>query len=363
MTEEQLSRDLQALQIDEDPNPAFAEALFAQLEDEVVARRGPSATWLLLAAAALIAALAVGAALGSGLVQLPLLIAEASPTATPTVSASAVASASPFVPPPSPTSTTQATPVSPDNLAPDGLARVTVAGLTLRAEPGLDGEKLGELGQDTAAFIVRGPVMADGYAWYEVAGLGLPPAAACAAEETLPLTCPTWFGWAASADLDGTPWLEGTSLGCPESPMNLETFAYQRGWNERLACNTGGTVTVRAWWSGPLDDGECTATGGGPSRWLYCVGLYGVPLWRDESEGSSALSSFGLLVSIDPESGVTMPQADQWVEIVGHLDDAAAEGCPEVGGSEPGTTQADEVVLMCRAQLVVDSVTEVSGPF
>ena len=361
MTDEQLSRNLQALQIDEDPNPAFAEALFAQLEEEVVARRGPSATWLLLAAAALIAALAVGAALGTGLVRLPLLIAEASPTATPTPSASAMASASPTALP-SATPTVEPTPIPTGQLAPDSLARVWVAGLSLRADPGLDGEKLGELGELTPAFIVRGPVAVDGYDWYEIAGIGLPSETACAAPETDPLTCPTWFGWAAAGDLDGTPWLRWDDVVCHASPMNLETFA-NYGWNERLRCYQDGTVTVRAWWPGPLDDGECVATGGGSSRWLYCVGLHGVPLWSDESAPSSGLGSLGLMVSIDPASGVAMPAADRWVEIIGHLDDPAAAGCPEVAQLDAGSTAADEVVLQCRAQLVVESVTEVYGPF
>ena len=364
MTDEQLSRDLQALEVDDEPNPAFADALFAELEGEAVARRGPGATWFVLAAAALIAALAVGAALGSGLVQLPLLVAEASPTVLPTPSASAVASASPTAQP-SVTPTVEPTPIPCEALAPDCLARVWVNGLSLRADPGLDGEKLRELSELTPAFIVRGPVAEDGYDWYEIAGIGSTETACAAAPpsgELDPLTCPTWFGWAAAGDIDGTPWLQWDDVNCHESPMNLELLA-SYGWNERLRCYADGTVTVWAWWPGPLDDGECVATGDDSSRWLYCVGLYGVPLWTDDTEPSSGLGSLGLMVSIDPASGVTMPAADQWVEVVGHFDDPAAAGCPEVAQLEPRSTAADEAVLQCRAQFVVESVAVLNVPF
>lgn len=354
MSDEQLSRNMRALEVDEEPNPAFADALFAQLEDEVVAKRGPGATWLLLAAAALIAALAVGAVLGSGLVQLPLLIAEASPTATPLPTASARASASPTAPP-SATPTAEPTPIRCDALAPDCLARVWVDGLSLRADPGLDGDKLGELSEITPAFLVRGPMAEDGYDWYEIAGIGSTETA-CAAAVADPITCPTWFGWAAGGDIDGTPWLRWDDVNCHESPMNLEALAAY-DWNERLRCYAGGTVTVWAWWPGQAEERDCLAPTSNSARWLYCVGLYGVPLWSDESDPASGLGSAGLLASIDPGSGVTMPASDQWVEVIGHFDDPSAAGCPEVAQVEAGTTAADEVVLQCRAQLVVDSVT------
>ena len=143
--------------------------------------------------------------------------------------------------------------------------------------------------------------------------------------------------------------------------MDLETLA-NYGWNERLHCYPDESVTVQAWWPGQVQERDCLAPTSNSSRWLYCVGLYGVSLWGDESEPSSGLGSLGLVASLDPGSGVTMPAPDQWVEIVGHFDDPAAAACPEVAQVDAGTTAADEVVLQCRAQLVVDSVTSL-GPF
>ncbi|HEX6475244.1 MAG TPA: hypothetical protein VF114_09205, partial [Candidatus Limnocylindria bacterium] len=158
MTDEQLSRDMRALEVDEEPNPAFADALFAELEGEIVARHGPGATWFLLAAAALIAALAVGAALGSGLVRLPFLIADASPTASPSTSASATAVEMESAEP-SPTASPEPSPTPvPGSLAVGGVARVIADGLTLRAEPGLQGVPFGTVTTDQVGFIVDGPM-------------------------------------------------------------------------------------------------------------------------------------------------------------------------------------------------------------
>ena len=358
--EQRIARDLEALRIDADPNPAFADELFAQLQDEAVAPRRPARAWVLLAAAVLVAALSVGAALGSGLVRLPMLIADASPT--PVVSheptASTVASPTQTPSDPSSSPSPSATPAAPP-LVIDGVARVLVSGLTLRAEPGLQAERLGTLAQDTAAFVVDGPVPVDGYAWYELSALGLPPNTGCAGPlDTVPFNCPSWIGWAAAADLDGSPWLEPTSLVCPESPMNVDTFILARGPYERLACNADGTITIRGWWPGPPEFGECMAGGETDARWLYCEFLFGKPIFTDASD-----SVISLPINIDPDSGIEMPEPNTWVEVVGHLDDPAAQRCAPLAHVEPESTDADEVVLSCRARFVAESVTPVDGPF
>jgi hypothetical protein len=361
MTDEQLSRDLQALEIDDEPNPAFADSLFTQLEDEVLAKRGPGATWYLLAAAALIAALAVGAALGSGLVPLPFLIAEASASPTPSATASVTAPESPSDEA-SPTPSVEPSPTPSGNLAVDGVASVLVNELTLRAEPGLEGERLGSLASGYAGFIVDGPVTTDGYAWYQLSALGLPPNSGCAGPlETDPLSCPVWFGWVAAADLDGTPWLEATSLVCPESPMNMETLALARGPYERLACNPDGSVTVRGWWP-ELPEGLGGACPGldHPSGWLYCQNINYDSLLVDDTQDQGGL---GLKINLDPDGGVTMPQRGQWIEIDGHFDDPAAQGCDEAAAMADDTDDPDQIVLACRAELVVESARPVNGPF
>jgi hypothetical protein len=111
MNDEQLSRLFRSLEEQADPDPAFNESLFAQLEREAHVgsgyRRGTSARWVLLAAALLVAAaIGAAAAFGSGLIKFPFELALASPTPQP--SASTVASATPI---PSATASASATPV------------------------------------------------------------------------------------------------------------------------------------------------------------------------------------------------------------------------------------------------------------
>jgi hypothetical protein len=90
MNDEQLTRLLRSLEEAAEPNSDFADSLFARLEREAgrgTARRRTSVRWVLLAAALLMIA-AVGAALavGSGLLKLPAIVSEASPTPLPSPS-------------------------------------------------------------------------------------------------------------------------------------------------------------------------------------------------------------------------------------------------------------------------------------
>ena len=357
-SEERLSQLFQRLRADEDPNPAFADALFAQLEDEASPRRSRGRTWMLLAAAVLVASLATGAVFGSGLVRVPWLIADADgtpdPTATaePTPSESETPSATPE-PTPGPTAT--APPV-----AADFVARVAVAGLTLRDAPGLDADSLGTFDEGQVGLVIAGPVVADGYDWYRFSGLGLPPNSGCAFPiEEDPLGCPTWFGWVAAASQDGHAWIEPTSLVCPESPMSMQTLALARGDVERLACHHDGPITVRGWWpelTGNGLGGACAS--GPPSGWLYCQNINHNLVVIDETE------DIALKVTINPDSGVTMPDRGQWIEVVGHYDDPAAQGCDENAALNGGLDEdPDRIVLTCRTHLVVESARPVNGPY
>ena len=89
MNDDQLTRLFRSLEEQADPDPAFNESLFERLEREAHVgdhQRRASARWALLAAALLVA-LAVGAAaaIGSGLVKLPIVAVESSsPEPSPT---------------------------------------------------------------------------------------------------------------------------------------------------------------------------------------------------------------------------------------------------------------------------------------
>jgi len=98
MNDEQLTRLFRSLDEPADPDPAFADALFARLEREaggVAAARRTSVRWMLLAATLLlVAALGAAVAVGSGLLKVPFVAVVVSPT--PLSSGSPLPSASPI---------------------------------------------------------------------------------------------------------------------------------------------------------------------------------------------------------------------------------------------------------------------------
>jgi hypothetical protein len=272
----------------------------------------------------------------------------------------------------SPTAATQVSPTASSVASPSeggairvrGLARSAVDGLTVRATAGTSGAQLGTIDTGQVAFVVAGPVSLDGFAWYELAALGLPPNADCAAPtQTTPFNCPNWHGWVAAGAPDGPAWLEATTLACPASPMNLDTLFNDttpgpRTGMERLACYGSHPIRLRGWWpqipAGAGLGGTCQANP--PSTWwLECGGLNYYGLVVSESAGFGGL---GLQISIDPASGVTMPARGQWVEVVAHMDDPAARDCAPRGDEDPVWA-----VLNCRVQLAAESVTPVAGPY
>ena len=361
-SEERLSQLFQTLRADEDPNPAFADALFAQLEEQASPRRSGGRTWMLLAAALLVASLATGAVFGSGLVRVPWLIADVDATQEPTATSEATPSGS-AVPSATPDPTPGPTATAPEPAPQEWVARVAVNGLMLREAPGLDAESLGTLQEGTIGLVVHGPVIADGYEWYQFSGFGLPPNTGCAFEEEENLYCPTWFGWVAAASQpEAEAWIEPASIDCPEPPMNMQELALGRGAVEQLACQLDGSFTVRGWWDEEPGEGLGGACASGPpSGWLYCSNLNHNRVLMDESEHPQGV---GIQVYIDPDSDVTMPDRGQWIEIVGHFDDPAAQGCDENAALNGDLDEEpDRVVLICRTQLVVESVRPVNGPY
>jgi hypothetical protein len=370
MNDDELTRLFRSLDEPAEPRTAFADELFANLErmtSGAVARRQTSVRWLLVAATLLLVVI-LGAALavGSGLIKLPFVVAVA--TATPEPSATPLGSGTPA---PSPSASTTPTP-SPSPAASaiviDGLAKSTVDGLTVRATPGTAGAQLGTIDTGQLGFVVAGPVSADGYAWYQLGAVVLPPMANCATPVlTTPFSCPDWLGWVAAGQPGGQPWLEATGLPCPASPMNLETLLNEpaplgpRTALERLACFGSTSIRFRGWWPQIPPNaglgGTCGATPNPTVAWLFCQNINENGLAISESTG---FEGAGLKLLIDPTSGVTMPPRGQWVEVVAHLDDPAARDCVPAGGGEQDPAK---VVLTCRAELVADSVKPVAGPY
>jgi hypothetical protein len=368
MRDDQLSRLLRQADEPGYPDTAFADRLFEQLSREAGGSRRSHAALLLVAAVMLTGVLALGAAVAGGLVKVPWLTVDMTPAPTvqPTASQEAIPSAAPTTSSQTPEASVNSSPSAPGILI-DGLVRSTVNALRVRAEPTTAGHALGTIDEGQLGYVVAGPVSADGYAWYQLSALGLPPNAGCEPPvRTTPFTCPDWLGWVAAGHPGGQPWLEPATLSCPSSPMNLETLVESGPQGpttalERLACYRSTPVQFRAWWPEIPPDaglgGTCGAVVAPNPAWLMCQNINYNDLVISQSAGFEGV---GLEISIDPASGVTMPARGQWVEVVAHLDDPAARDCTPLGG---GDQDPVSVVLTCRSELVPDSVNPVAGPY
>jgi hypothetical protein len=325
-------------------------------------RRTQSTPWLMILGVAVLALLAgavvailLGERDGNGTGASPAESATASPIPSDSVSAAPSASAS---------SSAEAAPPAPLQIAPDMIVATTVDGLSVRAAPGTGAQRLGSLLAGSESFVADGPTEADGFAWYLVSTLGLPPNSGCAVEqlETDPYNCPVWFGWVAGASENGEPWLEPALLDCPAEPLTAEGLILARTGLQRLACLGGTPFTFRAWWPEIPDDaalgGSCAAQDR-PSGWLLCQNVNDNHVTIDESEGFGGV---GARISINPASGLSMPARGTWVEIRVHLDDPAAQGCADGAEAVYEDPIPEQAVVNCRAEMVLESVQAVAGP-
>lgn len=292
----------------------------------------------------------------------PSASAAASDGATPGASATASAGASGT---PSASASAAAQPsVPPVDVAIDSIVVTTVDALSVRAAPGTGAERLGTLENGAPSFVVDGPTDADGYRWYLISGLGLPPNTGCAGPfETDPFNCPVWFGWVATGSPDGVAWLEPQEPDCAQPPIAFEEIVLGVTDLVRLACFGADPVTFRAWWPAMEDDagpGGACASQDEPSGWLLCQNTNQNLVVVDDSQ---QFEGIGLRVSIDPDSGVSMPPRGTWLELTVHLDDPAAQACgDDAVGAMAEERSPEEWVLFCRGQMVVEAVTAVDGP-
>lgn len=344
MSDDQLSRLLGTLDRGDQPDPVFANALFARLASTASARRRSRMPWLLLAAVLMLATIAAGAAVGSGLVKLPGLSRNPLPAPTAAASASPVAT-------PSASPSQDATPsaVTAVGIEIDGLVTTNVDNLTIRKGPGTSQASLGTLAKGTMSYVVDGPQQADGYDWYLISGLGLPPESGCATEgdATHPFVCPAWFGWAAEGD-GADRWLLPTEVDCSDAMPATPPAPVQR--LVPLACFGSQTLTVRGYWPVPSSGSGGICPVEDELKWLACN-----PDSHQMVSGPDApfydFSAF--LLAVPPT--VTMPEPGRWIEVTGHYDDPAAQACTH--GDPP-----EQSVLECRAQFVVEQMRPVDGP-
>jgi hypothetical protein len=378
MDDERLNNLLRRLDVPAEPDAGFGDELFVRLRTEAAGSPGHRSPVLVLVAAALllVVALAAGLAVGAGILRLPWLISDASPT--PTGSPIAEASASPTVSPAAsgtPQATASADPAE-AGISPGGLVETLVDGLSIRADPGTDAERLGSLALASVSYVVGGPADASGYQWYLVGALGLPPATGCGPDsgDTDPYDCPIWFGWVAGADEAGAPWLAAYSIECPEPPTELQELTLARAPLELLHCygdpgrwqpepRPGQDLVFRAWWPSERHSGaSCESS---PEiAWLRCPqvvlgwdpGYYEAVFVAVDPDAGLDLEQ-AILPEAAPEPGTQEPEG-QWLEVTAHLDDPAANDC----GNADATNEDLQAILTCRATLVVTRAEPTSAP-
>jgi len=243
---------------------------------------------------------------------------------------------------------------------------VTLVGdLTVRAEPNLDGKRLGKLPAGEIAFVAAGPVTADGHAWYQLAS-----DSACREPNDARFHCNWWMGWVAGTAEDGSRWLKPNAEACRSGPLDVSTYLGMTALH-RLSCFGDATWTLRAYMAPVGGDRGGTSIFSTEPGWLDAWGTVIFPqLEEREEDGSSDLFMYA-----HPDLGCGFggrnagcafaPFLGQWIEIQGHLDDPAAATCMPVYNplwvdalEEPLPTLPDlaATVLRCRSVFVATDV-------
>jgi hypothetical protein len=245
--------------------------------------------------------------------------ATEAPSPYPTAGQTAVVSPTPLV-----------TPAAPDHLQAHSFAQVVVAVLNVRTKPTTSAPlkqsggiemppepvRYGTGTPDGVVdlYVLKGPVKADGYRWWQVA--------------------PTQYidsnpGWVADANQKGTTdWLVPAAAPCPASPAEVADVTIMRAtWAVRLGCFRGETLTFRGWIAWEFYD----------SGWEGAI----FPVRRTWSDPDSIdRLDFMLLPGAAP-----LPATDQWIEIVGQFDHPYAT-----------TSCKGAPLLECRSTFAASSV-------
>lgn len=194
--------------------------------------------------------------------------------------------------------------------------------------------------------MLAGPNEVNGVPWYLVTGMGLPFASGCATTPPdQPISCPAFLGWVAGANPDGDSWLAPTDPGpCPEATVRGIS---ESGYTWRLVCWADEPITFDAWWPEIPEDaglGGFCPEADEAGAFLYCI--------QTNFNGVNAAPDEGFVnrlhLSLDPESGVSMPERGQWVRVTGQFDHPAADLCANLSREEG----LDAAEFACRLQFV-----------
>ena len=279
-----------------------------------------------------------------------------SPSPTSSPSGTPLSSVAPSTQPPA-----SVEPTNPDQLRTDAFAKVVSDGLRVRSEPfvGDASRKLEPLLWNGAAlFVIDGPVAGSGYAWYLVEPM--------AEVDVQVYPDPPPPGWVAAASRDGEPWLAPLAEDCYDTPLGWLAFDLMSApiGLSALSCFGGRALQFTA--------GVSIVRGGGcrdvTGPWSISPAWFGPcpdPAYRladPESELTDDAHALDVTIApgVDVQSLPTL-EPNQWllVDVVGQYAHPAASSCraTPTGGDGEGPPRPEVVVLRCRAQFVVTSMT------
>ena len=262
-----------------------------------------------------------------------------SPSADPSVAPSAPVEPNPSADPSEPPSASgdpNASPFVPDELGPDRIGRVVASdGLRVRTLPtvGDQSQRLEPtLDEGTTFYVVDGPVMADGYAWYQVDPYG-------ASDAALP------FGWVAAGSREGDAWIENHLDGCDTIGISIETVG--GSWpQEQLYCHESDELEL----TGQLvcEFGDIEGLASGPD-WVESDRFCELRAPDFNIHDGISLRIWGQAATSLLDEGSPV---DGQYTVVGHFDDPGASECVS---SDPAADPA-EAILTCRMAFVVTEV-------
>lgn len=256
----------------------------------------------------------------------------------------------------------------------DSLVESVVDDLSVREEPSLSAARVGTAPAGLRAWVVDGPVEADGYRWFMLTGApeDADDQAACLEiAEQADSSCLRWIGLAAGVTPSGDEWLRPAAVDCPQA-RDLGSYLSLTP-DERLFCAGGEEWRLRVYVP-PLVGGRgCLPVWVTDPGWMTgeCTFTFPQPVQRRLDQDTSLQMFTPPELNSCGQPGVCWweKHKGEWVVVTGHLDDPVARKCrPVLSDSfeleeEVGPPpSADLVVYRCRLHFVVSSVTEVAAP-
>ena len=215
------------------------------------------------------------------------------------------------------------------------------------------------LERGTGLFVIAGPVAGSGYEWYLVTPVE------DRADEFRYRVDVVPIGWVAAADKDGTQWLSGAKVDCPDPAAFYENLSLleRLGPLAALSCYGNRDLTFRA---APTGSGFVDGYGSQTYEpgWLVLPDAF--RFWRSISDSALAPEQEPYETALSPTLAqselLDLDTSAEW-DVVGHFDDSAAASCriddPEHERAVPVDDRA--VILMCRTTMVVSQLRPFSG--